>query len=67
MYRLWSEYAIGEGKLVFASLEAGEAWLASNTEIARLAAGERQTVDEYLYNSFNDWGHLAWETLEVIH
>lgn len=51
MYRLWSEWDIGEGNKIFATLEAGD---------------EQLTVDEFIDNCFNDWGYFSWETLEVI-
>ena len=66
MYRLWSEWDIGEGNKVFATLEAGEAWLRANPIVAEMAADEELTVEEYIDNCFNAWGYLAWETVEVI-
>ncbi len=66
MYRLWSEWDIGEGNKIFATLEAGEAWLQANLNVAEMAQDEELTVDEFIDNCFNDWGYFAWETLEVI-
>lgn len=66
MYRLWSEWDIGEGNKIFATLEAGEAWLQANPIVAEMAADEELTVDEYIDSCFNDWGYFAWETLEII-
>lgn len=66
MYRLWSEWDIGESNKVFATPEAGEAWLRSNQVVAELAADEELTVDEYIDGCFNDSGFFSWETLEII-
>jgi hypothetical protein len=66
MYRLWSEWDIGEGNKIFATPEAGEAWLAENPHVVKLAAEEQLTVDEYIDTCFNDWGYFGWETLEII-
>lgn len=66
MYRLWSEWDIGEGNKIFATPEAGEAWLRANQTVAEMAADEELTVEEYIDAGFNHWGYFAWETLEVI-
>ena len=66
MYRLWSEWDIGEGNKICATPEAGEAWLRANQTVAEMAADEELTVDEYIDTCFNDWGYFSWETLEII-
>ena len=66
MYRLWSEWDIGESNKIFATPEAGETWLRSNQTVAEMAADEELTVEEYIDTCFNDWGYFAWETLEII-
>ena len=66
MYRLWSEWDIGEGTKIFATPEAGEAWLRANQTVAEMAADEELTVEEYIDTCFNDWGYFSWETLEIV-
>ena len=66
MYRLWSEWDIGEGNKIFTTMKVGEAWLRANQTVAEMAADEELTVDEYIDTCFNDWGYFSWETLEVI-
>lgn len=65
MFRLYSEWDIGETNLVFASKEAGLAWLRTNPDVAEMAAEDKQTIDECIYGCFYD-GYFNWETLEVI-
>lgn len=65
MYRLWSEWDIGEGNLVFASLQAGMAWLHASAAVAEIAAEDNQSVDECIQSCFDE-GYFNWETLEVI-
>ena len=66
MYRLWSEWDIGEGNKIFTTLEAGEAWLRANPIVAEMAYDEQLTMEEYIDSCFNDFGYLAWEPVEVI-
>lgn len=66
MYRLWSEWDIGESNKIFATPEVGEAWLRSNQVVAKLAANDGLTVEEYIDGGFNDSGFFSWETLEII-
>ena len=65
MYRLWSEWDIGETNVVFASKEAGLAWLRANPEVADMAAEDKESVDECIDDCFYQ-GYFSWETLEVI-
>ncbi len=65
MFRLWSEWDIGESNLVFATREAGMAWLRTNTDVAEMAAEDNQSVDECIQDCF-DCGYFDWEALEVI-
>lgn len=66
MYRLWSEWCIGEDNKIFATPEAGEAWLRANQTVAEMAADEEMSVDEFIDSCFNEFGYFSWETLEII-
>lgn len=65
MYRLWSEWDIGEQSLIFASKEVGMRWLQNNYGIAELADSENCSVDQFITSCFDD-GLFSWETLEII-
>jgi hypothetical protein len=65
MYILWSEWDIGEGNLVFASLNSGMAWLHASAVVAELAAEDNQSVEECIHQCFDE-GYFSWEQLEVI-
>lgn len=65
MYRLWSEWDMGEGNLVFATLQAGMAWLHANAVVAELAAEENESVEQFTQGCFDE-GYFNWEQLEVI-
>jgi hypothetical protein len=65
MYRLWSEWDIGEDNLVFATLESGMAWLRASAAVAEMAEDDYQSVDECIQSCFDE-GYFSWETLEVI-
>jgi hypothetical protein len=65
MFRLWSEWDIGEAKLVFTSREAGLRWLYDNVDIKEMAAEEKAQVPSFVESLFAD-GYLDWDILEVI-
>jgi hypothetical protein len=65
MYRLYSEWDIGETNVVFASKEAGLDWLRANPEVADMAEEGKESVDECIDDCFYQ-GYFSWETLEVI-
>lgn len=65
MFRLWSEWDIGEENVVFATLEAGMAWLRSNPDVVYMATVDAQSVDECIQECFDE-GYFNWEPLEVI-
>jgi hypothetical protein len=65
MYRLWSEWDIGEASIVFGSLDSGVAWLHANPVVAELAAEDNQSVDECIQQCFDE-GYFTWEIMEVI-
>ncbi len=56
---------MGEGNLVFATLESGMAWLRASAVVAEMAAEENESVDEYIQGCFDE-GYFDWEQLEVI-
>ena len=65
MLRLWSEWDIGEGNLVFASKQALMTWLHANEAVAEMAAEEACSVEE-LVSNYYDEGFFSDETLTVI-
>lgn len=65
MYRLCTRWDIGESKIVFATQEAGMAWLQGSAVIAEMAAEDNQAVDEFITTCFDE-GVFSWEALEVI-
>ena len=65
MYRLYSEWDIGEGNLIFASREVGVRWLYDNEAIKEMAADEKASVPAFVESLFAE-GFLTWEPLEVI-
>lgn len=65
MFRLWSEWDFGEGDKVFATKEAGMRWLQSNPDVATSALEDRQTVEAYIEQCFDD-GYFDWQRVEVI-
>lgn len=64
VYRLWSEWDIGEGSLVFATKEAGEAWLRNNSDVKDIADAENQTLEDCITDCFEN-GYFSWEKLVV--
>jgi len=65
MYRLWSEWDIGEGDAVFTTQEAGMKWLHNNANVAEMAQDDECSVDEEIQSCFDD-GFFSWQKLEII-
>ena len=65
MFRLWSEWDIGEENIVFASREAGMRWLHANEAIKEMADDENAEVPSFVEELFADC-YLDWEAVEVI-
>lgn len=65
MFRLWSEWDIGENNVVFASKEAGLAWLRANPEVVAMAEEGQESVEECIQSCFDE-GYFDWEELKVI-
>lgn len=65
MLRLWSEWDIGEGNLIFASKEAGMRWLQSNAGVAEIAQEDNCSIDDCITSCFDE-GLFCWETLTII-
>ena len=65
MFRLWSEWDIGEKDVVFASREAGMRWLHANETIKEMADEEGAKVPPFVEELFADC-YLDWEAVEVI-
>jgi hypothetical protein len=65
MYRLWSEWEIGEGDLIFASKDAGMRWLHENPTVAEIAIDSECSVEDCIVSCFDD-GYFQWLAVEVI-
>ena len=65
MLRLWSEWDIGEGNLVFANKQALMTWLHANEAVAEMAAEEACSVEE-LVSNYYDEGYFLAESLTYI-
>lgn len=65
MFRLWSEWDIGEGNVIFATKAAGEFWLHNNAHVAEMAQEDSCSVDEEIQSNFDD-GYFSWQKLEII-
>lgn len=65
MFKLYCDWDIGEGGLVFRSRESAIAWLRTNPEIEEMAEENGQTVDEHIKECFDE-GYFQLEELAVI-
>lgn len=65
MYRLWSEWDIGEDGLIFATQEAGMRWLQGNPHVAEIAEEDKATVADCIASCFDE-GFFSWQKLEII-
>ena len=65
MYRLWSEWDIGEGDKVFESKDAGMRWLLQNKVVAEIATEDGVTVEAFLEQCFEE-GYYSWHRLQII-
>jgi hypothetical protein len=66
MFRLWSEWDIGEKNVVFTSREVGMRWLHANEAIKEMAAEESyDDIPSFVEGLFADC-YLDWEAVEVI-
>ena len=65
MYRLWSEWDIGEGDLIFATREAGMRWLQENLVVADMASEDRQSTDDFI-ESCKSGGLFCFQSVEII-
>ena len=65
MYRLWSEWDIGEGNKIFATAEAGMRWLDDNLHVNELACEENKSVSDWIAGCFDE-GYFSWEKLEIV-
>jgi hypothetical protein len=69
MFRLWSEWPIGEENLLFASREAGMRWLHANKTVKELAQElaeeEPLEISTFVEVMFAD-GYFSWQPVEFI-
>jgi hypothetical protein len=65
MYRLWSEWDIGEGDLIFATQDAGIRWLRENPAIAEIAEDGECSIEDCIVSCFDD-GYFHWQAVEIV-
>lgn len=65
MYRLWSEWEIGEGDIIFANKEAGLRWLNENPTVAEIAQEDKCSIEDCITSCFDD-GYFHWQAVEII-
>jgi hypothetical protein len=65
MYRLLSEWDIGEVNLIFASEDAGMRWLRENPVVAELAEDYTRSVEDFIISCFDE-GYFSWQAVEII-
>lgn len=65
MFRLWSEWDIGEGLCIFASKEAGMQWLRDNEAVAEIASEDGASVEACIESCFAD-GLFCWQKVDII-
>jgi hypothetical protein len=65
MYRLWSEWDIGETSVIFASKESAMRWLKNHAEMLSLAQLDGCSIDEYLKSCF-DHNYLALVSVQIV-
>jgi hypothetical protein len=65
MFRLWSEWDIGENNLIFASKEAGTKWLRNNAAVLEMADDENMQIDAYITQLFCE-GFFSWQAVEFV-
>ena len=65
MYRLWSEWDIGERNVIFANKEVAMNWLRNNSAVLEIAKEDRTDVDTCIASCFAD-GYFHLEALEIV-
>ena len=65
MFRLWSEWDIGEGLCIFATREAGLNWLRTNEAVAEIASGDNVNIEACIESCFAD-GLFCWQEVTII-
>lgn len=65
MFKLWSEWDIGEDRYIFATKEAGMQWLLDNPHVAEIAEEYNVSVEACIESCFAD-GYFSWQLLEII-
>lgn len=65
MFRLWSEWDIGEGLCIFATYEAGLNWLRTNQSVAEIAREDNVSIEACIESCFAD-GLFCWQEVTII-
>ena len=65
MYRLWSEWDIGERNVIFANKEVAINWLRDNNAVLEIADEDQTDVDTCIESCFAE-GYFHLETVEIV-
>lgn len=65
MFKLWSEWDIGEELCIFANKEAGLEWLRANQAVAEIAREDNTSVEACIESCFAD-GLFCWQEVTII-
>ena len=65
MFKLWSEWDIGEDGVIFANKEAGLEWLRANQAVAEIASEDNTSVEACIESCFSD-GLFCWQEVTII-
>jgi hypothetical protein len=65
MFKLSSEWDIGEENLIFATVEAGMSWLQDNLHVYDMARDDNQSIAIFIASCFAD-NLFSWKKLEIV-
>lgn len=65
MYRLNSEWDIGEDGLIFSTKKVGHQWLLANSTVEEMANEDEISVAEFIKGCYGE-NRFSWQTLQVI-
>jgi hypothetical protein len=65
MYKLWSEWDIGEELCIFATHEAGLNWLRENQSVSEIAREDSVSIEACIESCFAD-GLFCWQEVTII-
>lgn len=65
MYKLWSEWDIGERNIIFANKDAVMRWLRNNNAVLEIADEDGTDVDTCIASCFAE-GYFELEAVEIV-